>query len=55
MLYDTLLVIDAQGQIAGRYRTPLRRRDLQRTWDTRIQRRAGSIKAQVGSTKIDRS
>jgi hypothetical protein len=32
MLYDTLLVIDAQGQIAGRCRTLLRRRDSQRTW-----------------------
>jgi len=31
-LYGTLLVIDAQGQVAGRYRTPLRRRDSQRTW-----------------------
>jgi nitrilase len=31
-LYDTLLVIDLQGQIAGRYRTPLRPGHHQRTW-----------------------
>jgi nitrilase len=31
-LYDTLLVVDAQGQIAGRYRAPLRHGDHQRTW-----------------------